>query len=334
MRFQIDLSSLFGGKTIDQSHEEKLNQLLDFPEPASFPRLIQNTAAYFYARLGEKTRWHISSAIKSRNPKSSRSLPSIPPSQQLIDIARVIGSTEYLKGQPAVLLMTHDVDYATCYRNISWIAEFEVTKKIKSSYNFLVHSGYSIDSHLLRDLKSMGHEIGLHGYLYDLRLAYRKKAVILSALKKAKEKLENILGEKIHGFRNHSLLLSHDLLSVIADLGFLYDTGIYPKFNNDGFYGFFCFPFKYRNTDLYEIPVLYPQDTEMFRSAGLDDKGALECVMKKIKLVRDLNGVACINHHPTIIEAHRQYYGELLGYIASETIANVTPATLIRKYFL
>lgn len=334
MRFQIDFGSLLGNKPIATPLQEKLNQLLDFSEPTGLARFLQTTAAYFYARLGEKTRWYISSALISQSQTSGHAWLQMSPSEHLRDLARAIGTPAYRPGQNGVFLMTHDVDYLTCYQNISWLAELEASQNIVASYNFLVHAGYTIDSHVLQDLRSMGHEIGLHGYLYDLRLAYRQKTTIFNMLKKAKETLENLLGEKILGFRNHSLLLSHTMLAVIAELGFLYDTGIFPNTGMNDFNTYFCFPFKYRNTNLHEIPVLYPQDTEMFRSAKVDDKVAVNYFMKKLTFVRDVNGVACLNHHPTIIAAHKQYYGELLEYVASETLLNTTPAMFIQNYVL
>lgn len=330
---QIDLSSLFGENSIDSHLEVKLNQLLDFAQPGDLCRFTECMAASLYAWLGEKSRWYISSKLKSRSNKSRHLLFDIQPSDEIINIARSVGDNTSLKSRNGAFLMTHDVDYVAGYKSIPWIAELEYSYGIKASYNFLVCAGYSIDSSLLRDLRDMKHEIGLHGYVYDLRLAYRKKTTIFNTVKRAKEKLEDILGERVFGFRNHSLLLSHDMLAVIADLAFLYNSGIYPKANIDGFNSYFCFPFKYRNTNLHEIPVLYPQDTEIFRSANLEDGMALSYFIKKIKFVQGLNGVACLNHHPSIIKDHKKYYEELLRFVASETIINETPGSFIQTYY-
>ena len=322
---QIDFSSLFGKNSIDKPLKERLNQLLDLPIPGRLSRFVQTTAAYFYARLGESVRWYFSSKVKSRKKIPIKFLVDISPSEELTHIAHHIKNNSYLKDSNGAFLMTHDVDYLTCYKNIIWIAELEYRKGIKASYNFLVKAGYRIDPQLLKTLQQMGHEIGLHGYTYDLRLAYRRKSTILKTLKVAKQKLEDILGNKISGFRNHSLLLSHDMLEVLVQLEFLYDSGIFPKFHFDGFSTYYCFPFKYKNTNLFEIPVIYPQDTELFRSTNADDTEGLDFFIEKIKFIRKLNGVVCLNHHPTIIAAHKTYYEQLLSFVQSEQILNETP---------
>lgn len=328
--YKIDLKRLFRTSTISKELQFELEALIELNEPDSFKKLIHNNLALFYVFLGEKLRWRISSFIKSVKGinRSSSSLLSIKPSFLLEEISKKGGFVnKYPKG---FALITHDVDYNTCYKNVSKIALAEYDKGLFSCYNFLMNAGYKVDYSLLRDLRGMGHEVGLHGYSYDLRLAYRKKRIINEKIKRAKNKLEDILGEPIYGFRNHSLILTHTMLEVVSEQGFLYDSGIFPRFKLNGFNAYYCFPFKYESVDLYEIPVTYPQDTELFRLFDLSDQAAIDCYLKRINIIKDLHGFLCLNHHPSIISGRMDYYNKLLDCIKSSGLVNKTPVDVVK----
>ena len=79
-----------------------------------------------------------------------------------------------------------------------------------------------------------GHEVGVHGYFH--RFIYRqtinefKEEVI-----RAKETLEEITGHKVEGFRAPYFSITKPslwALDVLAELGFTYDSSIFPIYNH------------------------------------------------------------------------------------------------------
>lgn len=93
-------------------------------------------------------------------------------------------------------------------------------------------------SSLVADLADRGHEIASHGYskshpdLRDLQQSEVRDEVI-----SAKEILESIIGDSIDGYRAPAFAMDEDVLSVVHDAGFEYDSSLVPGRNIPGFYG-------------------------------------------------------------------------------------------------
>lgn len=311
-------------------YEDFIKNIVEFPYPAPVSRFLQNTMATVYCSLREDARWKISSFIKSfggkRKKRSGYSL--LKPTDFWTKLSQLFAGQTY-EGFPTAILMTHDIDYNICYNHVEHMAKKEKSCGITACYNFLLDVGYSIDKVLLRDIVDMGHEVGLHGVTYDLRLAFRSYDTILARLKDGKNRLEDMLGEEIHGYRNHSLLYSHTLTSAASDAGFHYQSAVYHYGNPDGCKEYFCWPFSYSNNNLWEIPVSLPQDASLFRSADLSDSHALSLMTDTLDLIGNCGGVACINHHPIIVMDHKPYFYELLDNIAARNALVTTPRKLI-----
>lgn len=77
-------------------------------------------------------------------------------------------------GAEFAFVMTHDVETSEGLRHIPRIAEFEERLGFRSSWN-LVPYKYKIDMGLVKDLKSRGFEIGIHGYNHDGQLFLTKR---------------------------------------------------------------------------------------------------------------------------------------------------------------
>lgn len=88
--------------------------------------------------------------------------------------------------------------------------------------------------HLVRAVYAGGHEVGVHGYFH--RFIYHQtldefKAEVLCT----KELLEGITGGRVEGFRAPYFSITHSTLwalDVLAELGFTYDSSIFPIFNH------------------------------------------------------------------------------------------------------
>lgn len=289
---------------------------------------VESIFAYFYQYLGERTRLRLSSIIKSFENNIDLDLSILPIIQSF---AEDLKSLDYA-GYDSAIILSHDIDYKLDYKSLLWVANIEAQKGLKAAYYFLTNAGYKIDVSLINELIAMGHEIGLHGYYYDLRLAYRNFSTIYSRLSQAKMALEDKLSSEICGFRNHSLILSKTILNVLECLQFQYDSGIYPKKNRNGFNIYYCWPFRYKNKRLFEIPVMWPLDTEMFRTMNMLDNEAFAYYANRIKMIKDFHGVACLDLHPSIIFKHKNFYLQLVEFICDLYMYNDTPKSLIKMY--
>jgi polysaccharide deacetylase family protein (PEP-CTERM system associated) len=89
--------------------------------------------------------------------------------------------------------------------------------------------------HLVREIQGRGHEVASHGYYHTLCEVETPEA-LKRDLTDTKKLLEDILGAPVFGFRAPSFSISHEILKVIADCGYLYDSS-YNSFAMHGRYG-------------------------------------------------------------------------------------------------
>lgn len=335
--FRPDLSSLRtaapgSAPTLTPAELALVHALLDRPRPAPVKAFVETLGATLYSWLSEGVRRGFSSMVKGATGAAMVRELDIAPGEELRAFASHFKGASY-EGKNSVCLITHDVDYRACYDHVLWLAEIEQERGIRAAYYFLVDAGYKIESGLLRKLRAMGHEVGLHGHTYDLRMAYRSVKTIVRRLGGARAQLEDLLGEKIVGFRNHSLLLTHELLEAIETLEFHYDSGLYPSSSRDPFSMYFCWPFRYEGCRLMEVPVMWPSDTEVFRSMGQEESNVLAYFRRRLELVEQFRGVACINHHPSIVGGRETYYRALVAAVADSGMLNLTPGDLVARLY-
>jgi len=87
--------------------------------------------------------------------------------------------------------------------------------------------GYTAEQHReeVRAIVQAGHEIGHHGYLHEPpNLLDREQEEIM--LRKGTEALEKVTGRRPVGFRSPSAELSPNTLSLLTDMGFIYDSSM------------------------------------------------------------------------------------------------------------
>lgn len=88
---------------------------------------------------------------------------------------------------------------------------------------------------LVREIQSRGHEVASHGYYHN-----RCDQQIFSDLKKdledSKKLLEDIIGSPVAGYRAPSFAVNNDILKLIEDCGYLYDSS-YNSFSLHDRYG-------------------------------------------------------------------------------------------------
>jgi polysaccharide deacetylase family protein (PEP-CTERM system associated) len=89
--------------------------------------------------------------------------------------------------------------------------------------------------HLVREIHSRGHEVASHGYSHNLCTDCSPKD-LRTDLVDSKKILEDIIGDRVYGYRAPSFSINHDILKVIEDCGYLYDSSL-NSFGSHGRYG-------------------------------------------------------------------------------------------------
>jgi polysaccharide deacetylase family protein (PEP-CTERM system associated) len=89
--------------------------------------------------------------------------------------------------------------------------------------------------HLVREIHSRGHEVASHGYSHEL--CYKQSDCDLKEdLARSKKLLEDIIGGQIYGYRAPSFSINDEILEVIKETGYLYDSS-FNSFRLHGRYG-------------------------------------------------------------------------------------------------
>lgn len=83
---------------------------------------------------------------------------------------------------------------------------------------------------LVRRIVGAGHEVACHGYSHELVYTQTPEEFI-EETRRAKHCLEDLTGQPVHGYRAASFSVTRDslwALDVLIDLGFTYDSSIFP----------------------------------------------------------------------------------------------------------
>lgn len=143
-------------------------------------------------------------------------------------------------------------------KNSEFILDKLTTANIKATFFIL---GYVAEHcpRLIKTISGEGHEIGLHGY-YHRKVNQLRSDQFIRDIQKTLLIVEETSGKKVVGFRAPMFSIDRDsmwALEVLKDMGFRYDSSVYPIRNR--YYGapdaprFAYRPFK--NHGFYEIPV-------------------------------------------------------------------------------
>ena len=88
---------------------------------------------------------------------------------------------------------------------------------------------------LVKEINNRGHEVANHGNLHHLCTKQSSKE-IFKDLKNGKEILEDIIGQKVYGYRAPSFAINNDILKIIEETGHVYDSS-FNSFSMHGRYG-------------------------------------------------------------------------------------------------
>jgi peptidoglycan/xylan/chitin deacetylase (PgdA/CDA1 family) len=130
---------------------------------------------------------------------------------------------------------------------------------IKSSF-FCTTETLNATATTLRSLHSAGHDIGSHTETHRRPLLLAPKE-FEAELRTSKARLEDALGDAVHGFRAPCFSLDDERLNVVRDAGFVYDSSR-VAFRGNPMYGLMRLdgfvqerPFVFRRGDFFEFEL-------------------------------------------------------------------------------
>jgi polysaccharide deacetylase family protein (PEP-CTERM system associated) len=113
---------------------------------------------------------------------------------------------------------------------------------------------------LVREIHARGHEVASHGMDHEL-CSKMTSEELEKDLSDSKKLLEDTIGSSVYGYRAPSFAINNDILKLISDTGYCYDSS-YNSFSLHGRYGkldLSCNGYRggaYRITDnFYELPI-------------------------------------------------------------------------------
>ena len=225
-------------------------------------------------------------------------------------------------GKRFAFVLTHDVESAKGVRRCLQLAELEMEKGFRSSFNFIPEGEYTTPAALREKLQALGFEIGVHDLYHDGKL-YSSRPEFKRHAAKINQYLREWGARGFRsGFMHHDLEWLHDL-EIGYDLS-TFDTDPFEP-QPDGVDTVFPFWVAGPNGGGYiEIPYTLPQDSTLFLTL---EETSIALWKKKLDWIVANGGLALVNVHPDYINFEQEagtreypvrYYSELLDYVRSK----------------
>ena len=111
------------------------------------------------------------------------------------------------------------------------LLELCAEKEVKGTFFIL---GWIAKRHpqLVKAIAAGGHEVACHGFNHDM-LTVMNEAAIRRDIAAAKPLLEDSCGVSVTGFRAPNFSITNPALDILADLGFEYDSSLFPFARHD-----------------------------------------------------------------------------------------------------
>ncbi len=133
------------------------------------------------------------------------------------------------------------------------------TPKVRATFFVLGWIAEKVPN-LVREIGARGHEVASHGYNHQLSGSI-KRSDLKQDLVKSKKLLEDITGSPIYGYRAPSFSIDNDVLKIIEDCGYRYDSsynsfGLHDRYGKVNLNGHpkRGIAYKLSNT-FYELPI-------------------------------------------------------------------------------
>jgi len=230
------------------------------------------------------------------------------------------------------------------YWNFDFLNRTEKKLDIHSTYYFLPKDQKHIDSYyrlgsrkiksLIINLRSEGHEIGLHSTV--------RSSTSLDALKKNYNELFNVTQQSLMGIRQHRLMWQHPLTAINHEnAGLAYDSTLLFA-AHEGFRNSYCHLFKlwdFENNRMlshWEIP-LEVMDATIFYYRKLGFVEAWNSIESIINEVKRFNGIFTLLWHNHYFDENelpgiKNFYLELLTKVSTLEPEAFTGLEIVKRF--
>lgn len=206
------------------------------------------------------------------------------------------------------ILLTHDIESAAGLTRIDALARLEEQYGFRSAWYF-VPKKYKIDPGLLADLRSRGHEVGVHGFNHDGRLFCSRRNFLRRA-----QHINAVAGQwQASGFRAPMM---HRQLVWMQALQFDYDASCFDIDPFQAMPGGVGSVWPFLAGRLVELPCTLPQDHTLFVTL---QQQSIDIWKRKYGLLQRLRGMAVCLVHPDYVDSpqRQDLYKELLEEFAA-----------------
>jgi hypothetical protein len=191
------------------------------------------------------------------------------------------------QGAEAALVLTHDVEGAEGQRFAAELADREQRLGLRSSFNFVAER-YPLDHGLLRDLRTRGFEVGLHGLRHDGRELRSRRAFLAGA-----RRVNRHLGRLgAAGFRSPLTLRQPEWMQA---LDVEYDASFFDTDPFEPLPGGTMSLWPFRIGRFVELPYTLPQDSTLLDVLG---ETGPRLWLEKAAYLRRWSGMLLLNSHP------------------------------------
>jgi len=114
-------------------------------------------------------------------------------------------------------------------RNVYLMLELLAGRNIEATFFVLGEVAVQFPK-IIKDISSAGHELGVHGYHHDQVFRLSRDEFSQQA-HRTKQVLQDLTGSEVNGYRAPAFSICPDTkwaLEVLAELGFAYDSSIFP----------------------------------------------------------------------------------------------------------
>lgn len=133
--------------------------------------------------------------------------------------------------KPVVARATWDSRESRVVRNTNRILDLLGEHRAQATF-FVLGWVAERQPELIRRIEAEGHEIASHGYGHDL-IYTLSPAEFRADVERGKKLLEDVIGHRIIGYRAPSFSITDWAVSILQDLGFEYDSSVFPTVAHD-----------------------------------------------------------------------------------------------------
>ena len=217
-----------------------------------------------------------------------------------------VAKFKFKSEKDCAIVLTHDVEEQHGFDFIPKVMELEKKYGFKSSWNIVPYK-YKIDEGILKLIRNVGHEIGIHGYNHDGKLYYSEK-IFNERVPYINDALKRF---GAIGFRSPQV---HRNLVWIQKLEIEYDASCFDYDPFQPFPGGTGSIWPFMAGKFVELPYTLPQDHTMFYVLKQKD---ISIWKNKADWVTKNKGMILLITHPDYLRDrnHLEMYEELLKYL-------------------